>query len=149
MNATTPRRLPMFRAECERGPRPCPHVTCRHHLDSRYASCSLDIAEGGPVSVREVARLLGTSRVNVERIERIAVAKARASAKREGVGREDLAGFSVGRQWDHVVPDDDTRDGRVGNLKTHVCLSCHELFMSPDRNETQRLFCGPVCRGDR
>lgn len=26
------RRLPMTRAECEDGERPCPYVTCRHHL---------------------------------------------------------------------------------------------------------------------
>lgn len=28
----TKRRLPMTRAECEDGERPCPYVSCRHHL---------------------------------------------------------------------------------------------------------------------
>lgn len=29
---TTPRSLPLLRADCVGGPRPCPMVSCRHHL---------------------------------------------------------------------------------------------------------------------
>ena len=138
MNAAAPRRLPLVRAECENGPRPCPHERCRHHLDSPFASCSLDVAERGPVSTRELAKVLGVTKTRIEQIERSAIEKA---TRKNKISRFDLGGFAHHRQGEHMI-DEDTRDSRHENVKTHVCVSCHESFMSPDRNEAQRLFCG-------
>ncbi len=75
----TLRLLPAFRprtrGDCVDGPRPCAETWCRHNLRSPEASCSLDVAEGGPRRLREVGRLLGLSRERVRQIEELALAK--------------------------------------------------------------------------
>lgn len=101
-----PIRLPFYspgypqrRADCERGPRPCRYVACRHHLypgepwsaDGLDASardtaikamaetCSLDVADGGcDASVEHVAALMQLAPDEVRRIEQRALAKAAA-----------------------------------------------------------------------
>lgn len=60
---------PKTRGECEEGERPCPHATCRYHLDSAKESCALDVADRGPVSPKEIGEVLGITRQMVERIE--------------------------------------------------------------------------------
>jgi len=72
---TYPRRVhrPRTRGECVDGPRPCPWVSCRHHLALEVRglrvvhrsatmgeTCSLDIADRGEqLSLRTVGQLLG------------------------------------------------------------------------------------------
>ena len=72
MNAATPRRMPILRAECENGPRPCPHRGCRHYIGGGSETCSLDVAARGEHSQREVAGVLGVPWQVVDAIERIA-----------------------------------------------------------------------------
>ena len=97
---------PKTRGDCEDGPRPCPWVSCRHHLAlvvnvTRFSqqpvrspfdgvmdgdlsnmkqTCSLDVAEDGEHTLEEVATVLGVTRQRVEAIEH--VAQKRAQAKR-------------------------------------------------------------------
>lgn len=100
------RLLPLFvprkRADCERVPRPCPWITCRHHLERDdqklygnnrgncypenmarrrlagvTATCALDVAEDGPLDRNEVARILGVSSERVRQIEEEAIRKLR------------------------------------------------------------------------
>lgn len=85
---------PRTRADCANVPRPCPFVGCRHHLylDETAAgslrfttdlevhqlpqSCSLDVAEQGPLSQEATGELLGgLSHERIRQIERIALAK--------------------------------------------------------------------------
>lgn len=80
---------PRVRAECEGGPRPCPYVSCRHHLyldASEHTenlklnfpdlevwelahSCSLDVADDGPRTLEQVGELLNMTRERVRQIE--------------------------------------------------------------------------------
>jgi hypothetical protein len=85
---------PTTRAACRNGPRPCPWVTCRHHLAvdvSEYgalklnfpdreigelpATCALDVAERGGLSLEEVGALLNVTRERARQIEAAALRK--------------------------------------------------------------------------
>ena len=95
--------LPLFprprtRADCENGPRPCPWVSCRHHvaldvnpktnsvkmhkgvseeddLTGTAGTCALDIADEGPHRLEQVADVLGVTRERVRQIEAKALRK--------------------------------------------------------------------------
>lgn len=85
---------PLTRRECRSGPRPCPWVSCRHHLAvdvSEYgalklnfpdralgelpATCALDVAERGGLSLEEVGGLLNVTRERARQIEAAALRK--------------------------------------------------------------------------
>jgi len=85
---------PKVRGDCFRVPRPCPFVSCRHHLylelrtsgsmllpfpelepDELPESCSLDLAERDGMTLLEVGNLLGVSRERIRQIERKALHK--------------------------------------------------------------------------
>lgn len=77
-------RRPRTRLDCADVPRPCPYSACRHHLESDDdlgpffivpISCSLDVADGGPHTLDEVAPLLNLSRERVRQIEQAALEK--------------------------------------------------------------------------
>jgi hypothetical protein len=82
------RRLPLTRAECDQIPRPCPYVSCRHHLYldvTRFGSirlnfptlqphelvdsCSLDVADRGSHSLEECGPLLNITKERVRQLE--------------------------------------------------------------------------------
>jgi hypothetical protein len=86
---------PQTRGECKDATRPCPYVSCRHHLALEVTeigsiiatrpgteiwdldrTCSLDVADARPdgASLREIAKTLGVSR---ERVRQILVAGMR------------------------------------------------------------------------
>lgn len=94
---------PITRADCLEGGsnamRPCPWVSCRHHLGLDVAdktgtvkrngevgawdseeSCALDVAERGPETLEEVGRVMGLTRERVRQIEELAFAKMRRAA---------------------------------------------------------------------
>lgn len=85
---------PTTRAACRDGPRPCPWVSCRHHLladvsefgalklnfpdrdlDELPASCALDVAEQGGLSLEAVGALLNVTRERARQIEVAALRK--------------------------------------------------------------------------
>lgn len=103
------RRLPMTRAGCADVPRPCPHVGCRHHLyldaqpggnlriafsdkdpDELVYSCSLDIADGGPRILDEMASVLGVTRERTRQIFERAMRELRVAMEAEGITAEDV-----------------------------------------------------------
>ena len=72
---------PRVRADCVDGPRPCPWVSCRHHLyldvkpngsvvinhpdtelEDMAETCSLDVADHGPESLKSVGQLMNMVR---------------------------------------------------------------------------------------
>lgn len=86
---------PRTRADCEDGIRPCPFVSCRHHLyldvsprtgeirlnfpgleiEGMGESCSLDVADAGGVGLRQVGELMNISCARVQQIEERALWK--------------------------------------------------------------------------
>jgi hypothetical protein len=86
---------PVKRSECAEGPRPCPHVSCRHHLylDVNPStgtiklnfpdlevwelafSCALDVADLGGTAIELVSELMNVTRERVRQIEMQALAR--------------------------------------------------------------------------
>lgn len=70
-----PRRLPITRADCIGGPRPCAHATCRYRLGGPDEWCALDVADRGGASRPVVARAMGATEDTVRHIETRAKSK--------------------------------------------------------------------------
>lgn len=104
---------PRTRAECIDGPRPCPWVSCRHHLYleanphknngsiklnfpdiepdgmvDRLESCSLDVAEDGPQGYERVGELMNLTRERVRQLEERVVAKLEKSVQLRRLAKE-------------------------------------------------------------
>lgn len=80
---------PQTRAQCENGPRPCPHVSCRHHLYldvspqtgaiklnfpdlevwEMEVSCALDVADDGGVTLEDVGSIMNLTRERIRQME--------------------------------------------------------------------------------
>ena len=80
---------PETRAECQGTPRPCPYVSCSHHLylDVNPASgaiklnfphlevwemketCALDVADRGGITLEEVGEILNLTRERIRQVE--------------------------------------------------------------------------------
>ena len=106
---TSERRLPMTRGECP-DVRPCPHVTCKHHLafdvnpktgaiktnfpdrepDELTESCTLDVADAGGITLEEVGEVMNLTRERVRQLETKALAKVAAAMAKAGLTAGDL-----------------------------------------------------------
>lgn len=102
--------LPATRAECVDGPRPCPRVSCRHHLyldvdphsgsikrnfpdievENMGESCSLDVADRGALTLEGVGPLLNLTRERIRQIEVNALKRFAKIAHRTGIEMADL-----------------------------------------------------------
>jgi hypothetical protein len=89
---------PKTRSECASGPRPCPHVSCRHHLYLDVSpktgaiklnfpdldpwqlpkSCALDIAEDGGRTLEDVGEIMNLTRERIRQLELKALSKLEA-----------------------------------------------------------------------
>jgi Sigma-70, region 4 len=89
---------PKMRAECLEGPRPCPYVSCQHHLyldvSARTGaiklnfpdlevwdmteSCALDIADRGGTTLEDVGAIMNLTRERIRQVEVKALAKLEA-----------------------------------------------------------------------
>jgi hypothetical protein len=114
---------PKTRADCKDGPRPCPWVSCKHHLyldvsangslktyrpdedpSGLIASCALDVAERGGVNLDEVGELMNLTKERVRQIESAALAKLRDT---------DLGPFRDFEAGGGDAPADDANIDRV------------------------------------
>lgn len=115
---TEPRRLPLTRAECVDAPRPCPYVSCRHHLYLEVSrrtgaiklnfpgvdvldmaeSCSLDVADRGGADGTEIGPMLGISRQGAASFEQVALRRAARVMRRD---RHDYTAAPV-NVWDAI-----------------------------------------------
>lgn len=108
------RRLPLLRADCESAERPCPFVSCAHHLfldvlpngsiklnfpdlledaggirfEEMPATCALDIAAKGGASIDRVGEVLNITRERVRQVEE----KVRARTKKRNPKLKELLG---------------------------------------------------------
>lgn len=88
-------RRPVTRADCADVPRPCPWVSCRHHLylddkghphrpdieiDDMTCSCALDFVEENPdgATLERVGEFLGVTRERVRQLETMVKRKVAA-----------------------------------------------------------------------
>jgi hypothetical protein len=89
---------PRTRAECAEGPRPCPFVSCRHHLYFVVSprtgaiklnfpdlevwdlgeSCALDVADRGGTTLEDVGAIMNLTRERIRQVEVKALAKLEA-----------------------------------------------------------------------
>jgi hypothetical protein len=89
---------PRTRAECVDGPRPCPYVSCQHHLyldvSSRTGAiklnfpdlevwdmnetCALDVADRGGTTLEDVGAIMNLTRERIRQVEVKALAKLEA-----------------------------------------------------------------------
>lgn len=96
---TSRRQLPLVRAACADVPRPCPYVSCRHHLyvdavlvSGRFkltfpslqpwelkVSCVLDVADRDGCTLEEVGEIMNLTRERIRQIEHDGLAKLRAA----------------------------------------------------------------------
>jgi len=101
---------PRTRGECREGMRPCPFVSCRHHLyldvNSENGSikfnfphlepwelpvcCALDVAESGEHTLEEVGQVVNLTRERVRQTINDALDRARPIAPKFGVDGEPL-----------------------------------------------------------
>lgn len=89
---------PRLRAECLDGPRPCPYVSCQHHLYldvtesgslklnfpdvevwDMQETCALDVADRGGATLEDVGDLLNLTRERTRQIEAKALSQVRES----------------------------------------------------------------------
>lgn len=86
---------PEMRSECLNGPRPCPFVSCKHHLYLDVSpttgtiklnfpelevwelaeSCALDVAEQGAQPVERTSSLMNVTRERIRQIESLALGR--------------------------------------------------------------------------
>ncbi|HEX6272024.1 MAG TPA: hypothetical protein VFZ53_03255 [Polyangiaceae bacterium] len=91
---------PHTRSQCVDGPRPCPHVSCRHHLYldvnpntgtiklnfpdlevwELAFSCALDVADLGGTAIELVSELMNVTRERIRQIEMQALSRLASTA---------------------------------------------------------------------
>jgi hypothetical protein len=89
---------PRTRTECADGPRPCPYVSCKHHLYIDVSpktgaiklnfpdlevwemgeSCALDVADRGGTTLEDVGAIMNLTRERIRQVEVKALAKLEA-----------------------------------------------------------------------
>lgn len=73
---------PRTRGDCERGLRPCPYRTCRHHVnEGTEPVCALDVAEEGGATLEQIGEIMAISRERVRQIESAALRKIDGRAR--------------------------------------------------------------------
>jgi hypothetical protein len=108
---------PRVRAECADGPRPCPFVSCKHHLyldvSPRTGSiklnfpdlevwemgqtCALDVADGGEATLEDVGAILNVTRERIRQLELKALTRLESLRDMEDL-REYVSGGPVGKR---------------------------------------------------
>lgn len=137
MNASpsTARHLPMYRAECSPGPRPCPYVSCRHHLGHRLVAsmarrgssddeiaaavlemdhtCSLDYADDDDAGreFADIAECIGVSRESIRNWVTGGLERLSRSLAGRGLGKQKRLALS--RTY-----SDETKQTAIEMLKT-------------------------------
>ena len=137
---------PKQRAECAEGPRPCPYVSCKHHLFIDVSprtgaiklnfpdlevweigeSCALDVADRGGTTLEDVGAIMNLTRERIRQVEVKALAKLEALRDMsflrdfvdEGpVGKRRLPQLSKADMVGTKYDDDETEDDELERSK--------------------------------
>jgi hypothetical protein len=96
---------PKTRSECEMGQRPCPFVSCKHHLYldvnpetgsiklnfphlevwEMEETCALDVAARGGITLEEVGEILNLTRERIRQVEVRGLLKLKMTAASDGI----------------------------------------------------------------
>ena len=96
---------PADRAECKSGVRPCPYVSCKHHLYldvnpetgsiklnfphlevwEMDETCSLDVAERGGITLEEVGEIMNLTRERIRQVEVRGLLKLKMTSQELGI----------------------------------------------------------------
>jgi len=99
---------PRTRSECASGQRPCPWVSCKHHLyldvnpetgsiklnfpdaelENMRDTCSLDVADRGGITLEEVGEILNLTRERIRQVEVRGLIKLKAVSPDGDIGRD-------------------------------------------------------------
>ncbi len=102
---------PKTRHECVNGVRPCPYVSCKHHLYldvnpetgsiklnfpdldvwEMQETCALDVADRGGITLEEVGEILNLTRERIRQVEVKGLEKLRETASK--LGLQDFLAF--------------------------------------------------------
>ncbi len=122
---------PRTRAECADGPRPCPYVSCKHHLfldvSARTGaiklnfpdleawemneSCALDVADRGGTTLEDVGAIMNLTRERIRQVEVKALAKLHALDDMMAL-RDYVDEGPVGKRRLPVIASDEDEDER-------------------------------------
>jgi DNA-directed RNA polymerase specialized sigma24 family protein len=114
---------PRTRGDCADMPRPCPFVSCRHHLyldvhpdsgalklnfgtmevDELRESCALDVADRGGVTLEETGAILNLTRERIRQIEVSALESAATNVRRRKIAVD--------------LPDNDDHESPLASLQ--------------------------------
>jgi len=137
---------PKQRAECAEGPRPCPYVSCKHHLFIDVSprtgaiklnfpdlevwelgeSCALDVADRGGTTLEDVGAIMNLTRERIRQVEVKALAKLEALRDMsflrdfvdEGpVGKRRLPQLSKADMVGTKYDDDETEDDELEKVE--------------------------------
>lgn len=124
---------PRTRSQCADGPRPCPYVSCQHHLFVDVSprtgaiklnfpdlevwqmgeSCALDVADRGGTTLEDVGAIMNLTRERIRQVEVRALAKLEA-ARGMDVLREFVDEGPEGRRRLPDLTDDERQALAVG-----------------------------------
>jgi hypothetical protein len=130
---------PRTRVECAEGARPCPYVSCKHHLfldvSARTGAiklnfpdlevwemnetCALDIADRGGTTLEDVGAIMNLTRERIRQVEVKALAKLEALRDMAAL-RDYVDEGPVGKRRLPVIQVDDDEDEEVEALEDEV-----------------------------
>lgn len=149
---------PRTRGDCKGGPRPCPFISCKHHLYVDVSprtgaiklnfpdlevwelteSCALDIADHGGTTLEDVGAIMNLTRERIRQVEVKALAKLEALSDMETL-RDYVEEGPVGKRRLPKISEDELDHGSRNGARLSLV---REIARRPDdQDETTDAEC--------